>query len=109
MAMSCCNQKQISTCAHRCCRSNLSVIPITQWGGGRMKRVLFLALVGCLISSVQVAAKDVVATSYCPMTGVLGTGRGKTFEVAKEAAIQACISKGGVSSCCYKFVRQVRG
>jgi hypothetical protein len=48
-----------------------------------------------------------VASSFCPMTGVKGIGRGPTFETAVDNAIKACIAKGGVSSCCYKFTRKV--
>jgi hypothetical protein len=74
-----------------------------------MKRLIFFAILGTLLTSVQASAKDVIARSFCPMTGVSGIGRGNTFEVAKAAAIQACISKGGQSACCNKFVRQIQG
>jgi hypothetical protein len=72
-------------------------------------RILFLALIACLAFSVEAAAKNFVVSSYCPMTHVTGIGRGQTFEVAKEAAIQACLRKGGVRSCCFKFIRQLQG
>ena len=74
-----------------------------------MQRLLLLTLLGLMLTSVQVSAKDVVARSFCPMTGVIGIGRGQTFEIAKDAAIKACISKGGQSTCCFKFVRQIQG
>jgi hypothetical protein len=41
------------------------------------------------------------------MTGAKGIGRGPTFKVAVGNAIKACIAKGGVSACCYKFTRKV--
>jgi hypothetical protein len=41
------------------------------------------------------------------MTNTKGIGRGPTFEVAVDRAIHACIAKGGVSACCYKFTRKV--
>ena len=75
-----------------------------------MRRLLFSALIAILTLLVETAAaKVVVVSSHCPMTGVTGIGRASTFEVAKEAAIKACIAKGGVPACCYKFVRQVSG
>jgi hypothetical protein len=52
-------------------------------------------------------AKDIVASSHCPMTGVTGIGRGPTFEIAVDHAIKACMAKGGQSACCYKFTRKV--
>jgi hypothetical protein len=71
-----------------------------------MKKILFASLIAAL-SSTQAVAKDVVASSYCPMTGAKGIGRGPSFEVAVDLAIKACIAKGGVSACCYKFTRKV--
>jgi opacity protein-like surface antigen len=71
-----------------------------------MKKLLFASLLTTLLST-QVLAKDVVASSYCPMTGAKGIGRGSSFEVAVDLAIKACIAKGGVSACCYKFTRKV--
>jgi opacity protein-like surface antigen len=71
-----------------------------------MKKILFASLLTALFSS-QALAKDVVASSYCPMTGAKGIGRGASFEVAVDLAIKACIAKGGVSACCYKFTRKV--
>lgn len=72
-----------------------------------MKKVLFMSVLASLLFSVQALAKDVVASSSCPMTGAQGVGRGPTFEVAVGNAIKACIAKGGKSSCCYKFTRKV--
>jgi len=60
-----------------------------------------------MLFSVQASAKDIVASSYCPMAGVTGTGRGPTFEIAVDNAIKACIAKGGKSSCCNKFTRKI--
>jgi len=72
-----------------------------------MKGIIWVSLLVATMFSTQVWAADVVATSHCPMTGVTGTGRGPTFEVAVDRAIKACIAKGGQSSCCYKFTRRV--
>ena len=72
-----------------------------------MKKVLFASIFASALFSAQALAKDVVASSHCPMTGVTGIGRGPSFEVAVDRAIKACIAKGGTSSCCYKFTRKV--
>jgi hypothetical protein len=72
-----------------------------------MKKALLVSLLATTLLSVQALAKDVVASSFCPMTGVKGIGRGPTFEVAVDLAIKACMAKGGVASCCYKFTRKV--
>jgi hypothetical protein len=72
-----------------------------------MKKVLFISILGSVLFSVQASSKDVVASSYCPMTGAKGIGHGATFEVAVGNAIKACIAKGGQSACCYKFTRKV--
>jgi hypothetical protein len=72
-----------------------------------MKNVLLISMLATVLFSVQASAKDTVASSHCPMTGATGMGRGPTFEVAVDRAIKACIAKGGVSSCCYKFTRKV--
>lgn len=71
-----------------------------------MQKILVASLLVALFSA-EALAKDVVASSYCPMTGVKGIGRGPSFEIAVDQAIKACIAKGGVSSCCYKFTRRV--
>ena len=72
-----------------------------------MKKVVLLSLLASALFAVPASAKDVVASSFCPMTGTKGIGRGPTFEVAVDQAIKQCIAKGGVSSCCYKFTRKV--
>jgi len=72
-------------------------------------RIFILALAASLAFTVGAAAKNFVVSSHCPMTHVTGIGRGPSFEGAKEAAIQACIQKGGIRACCYKFVRQLQG
>jgi hypothetical protein len=72
-----------------------------------MKKVLFISVLASVLFSVQVSAKDVVASSHCPMTGAKGIGRGATFEAAVWNAIKACIANGGQSACCYKFTRKV--
>jgi hypothetical protein len=72
-----------------------------------MKKVLFASLLASMLFSVQASAKDIVASSHCPMTGATGIGRGPTFEIAVDHAIKACIAKGGMSACCYKFTRKV--
>ena len=72
-----------------------------------MKKILLLSMFVTALFMAQAVAKDVVASSFCPMTGVKGIGRGPTFEIAVDQAIKACIAKGGVSSCCYKFTRKV--
>ena len=72
-----------------------------------MKKALLLSLLASALFSVEALAKDVVASSFCPMTNTKGIGRGPTFEVAVDLAIKSCIAKGGVSSCCYKFTRKV--
>jgi hypothetical protein len=76
-------------------------------GGIVMQRVLFASMLASVLFSVQASAKDVVASSHCPMTGATGIGRGPTFEVAVDRAIKACMTKGGVPACCYKFTRKV--
>ena len=75
--------------------------------GNTMKKILLASMLATALFSVQASAKDVVASSFCPMTGSKGIGRGPTFEAAVDNAIKACIAKGGVSSCCYKFTRRV--
>jgi hypothetical protein len=72
-----------------------------------MKKILFASMLATALFSVQASAKDVVASSFCPMTHAKGIGRGPTFEIAVDNAIKACIAKGGVSACCYKFTRKV--
>jgi hypothetical protein len=72
-----------------------------------MKNVLFASLLASMLFSAQASAKDIVASSHCPMTGVTGIGRGPTFEIAVDHAIKACMAKGGQSACCYKFTRKV--
>jgi len=72
-----------------------------------MKKALLMSLLATALFSVQASAKDVVASSFCPMTNTKGIGRGPTFEVAVDLAIKSCIAKGGVSACCYKFTRKV--
>jgi hypothetical protein len=73
-----------------------------------MKQLLFVVLIGLgLVASGNAMAKDFGARAYCPMTHVTGIGHGSTPETAKEAAIRACISKGGIPACCNKFVRMI--
>jgi hypothetical protein len=72
-----------------------------------VKKVILASFLGGMLISGQAFAKDVKASSHCPMTGVTGIGHGQTFEVAVQSAIKACIAKGGISSCCYKFTRKL--
>lgn len=73
-----------------------------------MKKILFLFAFACTLFSLEVAAKEVVVSSYCPMTHVKGIGHGNTYQVAEAKAVRACIAKGGVPACCNKFIRQVQ-
>ena len=73
-----------------------------------MKKVGALAFALLVASSFEVAAKTYTVRSYCPMTHVVGIGKATSFERAKDKAIAACMSKGGIRACCYKFVREVR-
>ena len=69
------------------------------------KLVLFALAFSCL--TTHASAKDIKVKSWCPMTHAVGFGTGATFDVAKDAAIKACLSKGGLPACCTKFYRQV--
>jgi hypothetical protein len=72
-----------------------------------MKRMLLVGIIASFAMCVQASAKDIQVKSWCPMTGAVGLGRGATFEAAKDAAIKACLNKGGQSACCNKFYRQI--
>jgi hypothetical protein len=69
------------------------------------KLVLFTLALSCL--STYAFAKDVKVKSWCPMTHAVGFGKAPTFDAAKDAAIKACLSNGGMQGCCPKFYRQV--
>jgi hypothetical protein len=74
---------------------------------GTMKRFAIAACVALAASCVEAAAADVVVRSFCPMTKASGIGRGPTYDVAKMAAIQACLANGGMRQCCSQFTRRI--
>ena len=41
-----------------------------------------------------------IAVSVCPITGVVGRGRGYTQDAAITVAVRDCIYRGGVPDCC---------
>ncbi len=49
----------------------------------------------------------IAVRSHCPITGATGIGRGSTLETARTAAIEACISRGGVPVCCQKHADRI--
>jgi len=72
-----------------------------------MKHTLLFAVAVTLALTLPASAKNFTARAYCPMTHVIGFGHGSTLAVAKKAATAECIRKGGIPSCCNKFVRQI--
>ena len=49
----------------------------------------------------------IIVRSWCPITHHEGVGQGATLEEARDAAVKACISNGGIPYCCDKHTRQV--
>ncbi len=72
-----------------------------------MRALFALALAAACMLAGQVQAKNIKVKSWCPITHAVGFGQGPSFEVAKDAAIKACLANGGLAKCCYKFYRQV--
>jgi hypothetical protein len=73
-----------------------------------MKKLLLVSFVTLLGGSVQAATPLKHAIAYCPMTHVTGHGHAPTLDAAEDKAIKDCIDKGGVDSCCHKFVNEVK-
>jgi hypothetical protein len=72
-----------------------------------MKRLVAFALLFSSVFTTGLQAKDIKVKAWCPMTHASGIGAGATFEMARDAAINACISHGGQSACCNKFYRKI--
>jgi hypothetical protein len=68
-----------------------------------------LTLLCLLIASdgAYAASGTIVVRSHCPITGATGIGRGTTLGQARTAAIEACVSKGGVPVCCMKHADRI--
>ncbi len=73
-----------------------------------MKLLLVTAAFLCVSLSSQPNAQTrsapFSARTHCPMTGAIGTARASNAEAASEAAVQNCVSKGGMELCCRKYV-----
>ena len=72
-----------------------------------MKRLVAFAMLFSCMFITGLQAKEIKVKSWCPMTHASGIGTGPTFEVARDTAINACISHGGQSACCNKFFRKI--
>jgi hypothetical protein len=74
-----------------------------------MKRLVLLAFLVSLGGSVQAAAPEIRAWAFCPMTHVMGHGKGSSLDIAEDRAIKDCIAKGGLEKCCHKFFGEGNG
>jgi hypothetical protein len=70
------------------------------------KLVALASLVACFSATPTIAAQ-IKVKSWCPMTHASGIGTGPTFEVARDAAVKACLANGGQPQCCPKFYRKI--
>lgn len=61
---------------------------------------LFFILVISFYSSLVLAERGYLATSYCGIKDVYGYGYGRSQDIALSSAIEDCIADGGVPKCC---------